>query len=211
MIYHVLGIGVAFLAALISWYIVEYKIFDNVATVAGFLAVVIGSLVELLWLIVLDRNRTINKLTAIDNNQKTLCNTLVERIQKYESLRHFIHYQVALSKQQLIEVWIDLLNRMCSSYSATNYIEAGTIYTTDWANGALLIQNSKKKLLGASMVIKKVFIINDESEITAISDHLNRQRQIGIDIHFLPLKEIQNDHDLSVVLATTIDRFRHFR
>ena len=48
MKYHILGIAVAFCAALISWYIVDYKIFDNLATVAGFLAVVIESLVELL-------------------------------------------------------------------------------------------------------------------------------------------------------------------
>ena len=45
-------------------------------------------------------------------------------------------------------------------------------------------------------MIRKVFLISDESEITAISDHLGRQRQIDIDIHFFPFKEVENDPDL---------------
>ena len=95
----------------------------------------------------LERNKTTNKLTAIDNHQKLLLNTLMGRISKYEDLRHFIHYQVELSKLQLTQVWLDLLNRMSSSYCATNFIEASKIYSTDWANAALLIQNAKKASL----------------------------------------------------------------
>jgi diamine N-acetyltransferase len=136
-------------------------------------------------------------VTDIDNRQKVVVETLLARVERNEELGNLRHCQGTLNRQQFRELWLDLLNRMRRTYSATNYIAAEEIYSTDWAKAALLIQNGKKTAFGGNMVIKKVFLIDDDSEMAVVGKYLDEQRRIGIDIHFLPYKEIHRDPDLS--------------
>ena len=193
---HAIGIGLACAAGLICWWLLEIVDVQNLKVVAAFLAVLIGTAIEFMVLLVLERRETITKLTDLDNRQKDVVKTLLERVERNEDLGHLRQCQGTLTNQQFRELWLDLLNRMRGTYSATNYIAAEKIYSTDWAKAALLIQNGKKTAYGVSIVIKKVFLIDEDSEMAVVGKYLDEQRRIGIDIHFFPYKEIERDPDL---------------
>jgi diamine N-acetyltransferase len=210
---HAIGIVLAFVGGIVCWFILDWAEAGDWKVVAGLLTVFVILVIEVVALLVIERSeikeqitKVGEQITDVDRRQQGIIDVhrkqteiLREQLAKDEGIRHLAHYEVVLTRDQLLEVWIDELTRLRQSYCATNYIEADRIYKTDWANAALHIQNGKKTIK-EGMDIRKVFLIEDESEIATIAAHLDRQRQVGIDIHFLPRKEVADDADLKDAL-----------
>lgn len=101
------------------------------------------------------------------------------------------------------KVWFDLLCRLQQTYSATNYIDSRHLYDTEWGKAALAIQNGKKRA-GPSVEIKKVFVIDDPEEVAILSAHLERQREIGVNLQYIYHHEIAADPTLARGLSTLL-------
>ena len=209
---HVIGIILAFASGLISGVSLEFgpKLgLDKEKTLATFLAVFIALVIELAWLQYLDLKETkqLHKegreaakgtqetLSRLQGQHERLIEELGQKIEHDEDLQVVLRHQgPGFTLAEMTEKWLYLLNRLRESYWATNFIDSEKIYTTNWARAALLIQNAKKTEV--NIFARKVFLIRDELEMLSLSEHIEEQRQIGVEIHHLPYDVFAQDVSL---------------
>ena len=192
---HLIAIGAAFGAGVVCWQLMEHVLSHYV--LAGFLAVVIGALTEIVVVLFQERDDVKAGLKKVKTGLNQLVEVLGDRIAKDESIRYLLQYiDRDLPKQQMLETWIDLLTQLRTTYFATNYIDTDAVYTNDWGGAALLIQNAKKKAYNEKVVIRKVFLIDDDNEIPMVSGILEEQKNIGVQIHYLPFRLLREDANL---------------
>ena len=85
------------------------------------------------------------------------------------------------------------------TYYTTNYIKRGDFYENSWADAALAIQ--KAKIDGENVVIKKVFIIDDDSEKEQLKLTLEEQSAINVSVRYIYKKEIDNNPIITALLS----------
>jgi L-amino acid N-acyltransferase YncA len=201
---HLIPIGAAFVAGVACWQLMDHYSSPNASLVlAGFLAVVIGAVTEIVVVLFQERDDAKRGLERVETTFTRLVETLGERITKDESVRYLLQYiNRDLPKEQMLETWIDLLTQLRTTYCATNYINTDSVYTNDWGQAALLIQNAKKKAYNERVVIRKVFLIDKDEEIPMVSASLEEQKNIGVQIHYLPHGLIKEDPYLNGLLRS---------
>jgi len=197
---HLIAIAAAVVVGVICWRLTQAAPFKP-ETVAEFLAVVMGAATEIIVFLFQDRNESKDGLTKLEERQKELVEILKERIDRDEKVHELLQYvDQELPKEKMMETWLDLLTQLRRTYCATNYTVAGSVYGSDWGAAALLIQNAKKKAYDGEVIIKKVFLIDDNHEMAAVSERLDEQKKIGVQIHYLPRQELYNNQKLSAQL-----------
>ena len=162
----------------------------------GLFAILLATLAEVLWLILLDLRETKSARTeASEANQKTktvleqiqtrygeLVTKVSERMERDESLFEVIgHQRPGLSHEEMRTQWLYLLNRLRKTYDATNYIR--DIYSKNWAQAALHVQIAKKA--EEDITIRKVFLFDSEEELIESARYIEEQEQIGVQTWYL--------------------------
>jgi RimJ/RimL family protein N-acetyltransferase len=213
---HVIGLIAALFVALVCFYLLDIRKADaseEQHLFSTLLSIFIGFLVEVGWLVLLDlletkkargesqrealRTQTI--LSDVQSRTSELIGRLGERIEHDENLHEVLRYaRPNFRPDEMTENWLYLLNRLRDAYWATNYIDPHHIYATNWGKAAFLIQNAKRT--ETHVFMRKVFLIKEDAEMLVLSEHLEQQRQIGIDIHYLPYELVEKDPELSTWL-----------
>jgi RimJ/RimL family protein N-acetyltransferase len=203
---HWIGLVVGTLLALgVALWVREAS--GNTTLFKDLVSVVVGAVGECIVILFVDMfhasevlrrmNQSQHRLAeSFHRSQRELLDALQSRVAKAEDLGHVFQYvERELSKSEVPRVWVDLVSRFQQEYYATNYIQMGEIYTTDWADAALAVQNGKKRA-SDKVTIKKVFLIDNENEMYQLAEHLKKQRELGIRIHYLFRREIDQDEEL---------------
>src|ERR1019366_156056 len=216
---HLVGILLATAAFLGFWNMLEMSPSLHPATapqgekrhdpLLGFLAGFIGILVEVAWLQFInilendaesktsrrEAKETKATLERVKADHAELLRILGERIEHDRDAYYILRaHKGQLTSDQMTDIWLYLLNRLNKHYYATNFIDSEKIYTTPWGKAALMIQTAK--YIESSVFIRKVFLIKNPDEIAVLSQHLEEQRKVGIDIYYLPIEEVKNDPSL---------------
>jgi hypothetical protein len=201
---HLGGITGAFLLGLVAWYLLEIRAHSaghHEKILAAFIAICVAALFEVGWLLGLDLHHSKKEaakvrgtLRGIEESTSSLLKNIADRVERYENLSEVLrHERGGLTREELRERWLYLLCRLRLSYVATNYIEH--IYETNWARAALLIQNAKKAESGVG--IGKVFLIDHEAELLRLSEHIEEQKRIQADVHYMLYDAVRKDHVLA--------------
>jgi hypothetical protein len=179
---------------------------DKIAELLSGLIVLVS---EFIWLLLLERGdlrAELNRLKDFETDiidaislrgeadqfQKDLVSVLRERIERGDKINDIFQYAGHdLLKKKMNETWIELLLRLRASYCATNYANPNLFYSSAWGEAALLIQNAKKTAYQENVVIKKVFLIDDDDEMANVGDHLEHHKDIGVQIHYLPMQQVK--------------------
>jgi hypothetical protein len=200
---HAMGLVLAFAAGLSCWFLLEIEKGDKTKILTTFVALCIGLLIEGVYLLFLDlaetrkaekesrceHKGTVNVLSDIRDRHQELLRKLAEKMERDESLLEVMRNErPGFSAAEMMENWLYQLNRLQGSYWATNYIDSRNIYATEWGKAALLIQNAKKT--ERTVVIRKVFLVKDYAEMVVLSEHIEAQRNIGVDIHYLRYDQV---------------------
>jgi len=216
---HAAGILLALVAFLGFWYMLEMSPALHPATapqgeerhdpLPGFLAGLIGILVEVAWLQFMNlsesaaeskRSRaeaaeTKATLERVKEEHAELLRLLRERIEHDRDAYYILRaHEGRLTQDQMTGIWLYLLNRLNRYYYATNFIDSEKIYGTPWGKAALMIQTAK--YIESNVFISKVFLIRSPDEIAVLSQYLEEQRKVGVNIRYLPIEEVENDPSL---------------
>jgi hypothetical protein len=216
---HAVGILLALAASLVFWFLLEVRAGLYAAPapggerhdpLPGFLAVLIAVLVEVGWLQFMnlleraaesktsraEAAETKATLERVQADSAELLRILGDRIEHDRDAYYVLRaHKGQLTKDQMTEIWLYLLNRLNKYYYATNFIDSEKIYTTPWGRAALMVQTAK--YVESNVFIRKVFLIKSPDEIVVLSQHLEEQREAGIDIRYLPIEEVEKDPELS--------------
>jgi hypothetical protein len=97
---------------------------------------------------------------------------------------------------EVMLVWRDLCWIFEDNYDCTNYVRTEEIYNAPWASPAIAIQIAKS-LSAPRAYIRKVFLVDNESELGHIRDSLDSQTRARIAIRYLLHQSIKKKAFLS--------------
>jgi hypothetical protein len=97
---------------------------------------------------------------------------------------------------EVMLVWRDLCWIFEDNYDCTNYVRTEKIYNASWASPAIAIQIAKS-LSAPCAYIRKIFLIDHESELGHIRDSLDSQTGASIAIRYLLHQSITDNAFLS--------------
>jgi hypothetical protein len=98
---------------------------------------------------------------------------------------------------EVMLVWHDLCWIFEKSYDCTNYVRTEEIYNAPWASPAIAIQIAKALSAPGAAYIRKIFLVDDESELSHIRNSLDSQTGARIAIRYLLVRSITENAFLS--------------
>ena len=215
------GIVGSVVVALVTLYLLEMRpgtLEQREKIFSALLAIFIGGIVEMGCLTLIDLRElreardecrtdgvaTQSLIKKLEANNAELLEKIRQRVEYNENLNEVFRYtRPGFTREEMTENWLYLLNRLKQSYRATNYIDSSTIYKTTWGRAALLIQNGKKEA-DPGLLMSKVFLVDSDNELLDLAEHIEQQRQIKVDINYLPKNAIDKDDSLNSQLGQQI-------
>jgi len=165
--------------------VVTWIIINDGSAFSAILSIVVGLLISLIIIILVESFRQQNDIKVIKATYGNLIKLILEEQNRSENnLSYILKYGVVnFEDRYMPSVWRELLWNVKKCYYATNYIRSNEIYGQNWADAALAIQ--KAKSFGEQVEIKKVFIIDDDSELKDLSATFKKQIDAGINIRYI--------------------------
>jgi hypothetical protein len=90
---------------------------------------------------------------------------------------------------EITQVWRDLCWIFQDRYDATNYVKPDELYNEPWASPAIAIQIAKAYAAHPTQ-IRKIFVVDQKSELEPIRDNLNRQTEARIVVRYIECEKI---------------------
>lgn len=188
-------------AGVICWLVIAFTPPDKLP---DFVAVVIVLLVEAVVIMIIDGGHIADSaqqnaqfLKDIVQRNSDFMIKIDELATHQYSVRAYDHRD--LDPSEVPKVWIELLTNCKESYRGTSYLKTKDVSAQQewWLEAALAIQKAKKLSDPDIFSIKKVFIIDDESELALLGPHLKAQREVGIECEHLSRNQIDSDPTLA--------------
>jgi len=93
-----------------------------------------------------------------------------------------------ISEDNMAKIWIDFSWTIQQNYETIIFLKPDKIYSQNWTETAIDIQKAKVRSMNAS--IKKVFVVEDEEELTKNIQIFKKQSDLGLDIRVILLRAI---------------------
>ena len=167
---------------------------------SGQLKVALGLLSTVVTTMFIEFIRLGKKFDDLQKRLEQVFGALAERFSSDAQLGMLLRApQLELSGHEVPDKWLDLLWHIETDYCATNYISRAAHLDKGYAALALDIQALKIKV--KQVPVYKVFIVDDEAELTNIRDLLLAQQQAGVQLRTIERKAIDSNAELKLQAA----------
>ena len=93
-----------------------------------------------------------------------------------------------IENEKIPEAWMDLCWDIQTEYLAINYEKNESAYDEKWARTGIDIQNAKARM--SNVKIKKVFVVDDISELVSLKGLINKHIHCGIEVSYITISQI---------------------
>jgi F0F1-type ATP synthase assembly protein I len=178
-----------------------YVISAPTSDLATMLGIIVGLMATLVVALLIESYRHAQSI----NNTNLRLTTLTERIaQSHQDdwdFAQILRYgATTVPNEQWIDVLMQILWRMKHRLLATNYVNP----TEGWgrAYGELYHEIQRSKIKVSKAVISRIFIVDNQEEVTQLQGIMARQHEAGIKVKYILKKKIQTTDVLKTGLSS---------
>jgi hypothetical protein len=167
-----------------------YTMSASAGDLARLFGVITGLLTTLITALLIESYRHTKDIYDTNVRLNKLTGKIAESHQDTWDFAQILRYGVTtVPSEQWIDVFIQLLWRMKYRLLATNYVSP----KEGWgrAYGELYHEIQRSKIKVSKAIISRVFIVDDQDEVTKLHSVMMKQQQVGIKVKYIFIKEIE--------------------
>lgn len=180
---------------------ISYAVSAPTSELAGMFGIMIGLITTLIVALLIESYRHAQSINDTNLRLTTLTERIAQRHQDAWDLAQILRYgATTIPNEQWVEVLMQLLWRIKHRLLATNYVSP----TEGWgrAYGELYHEIQRSKIKVSKVVINRIFIVDNQEELTQLRNIMARQYDAGINVKYILKKKIETTSLLKTSLAS---------
>lgn len=170
-----------------------YKLSSNdpQAIYNGLFGVIAGLLASMILSFFIENNMTQKKVDELQTDLLKIEKVLLDTGNYKRCLAKFISEKpVIIAAKDIQKLWLELLWEVEKSFWALTYLKPEETWNREYTSKGNYIQQAK--IEAKDVTIKRVFVVNEVSELGTFYDNIEKQKEMKIDVKFI-LKKDLND------------------